>query len=91
MVVVGGVGRRDGDGPADGLDGLGVAAGLVRGHARQVPGVGMARLGVENAAIDGFGLGQLPALVMRKGNRHGFADRGQDQSSLGRHSHASAA
>ena len=54
----------------NGLRRFGGAARLVRGEPEQVPGVGIARVDLENLPIDFLGARQLAALVVREGDRH---------------------
>ena len=59
MVEIGRVGALDRHRAQDRFDGLGVAPGLIRGHAQQMPRVGVPRFGLDDLAIDPFGLRQL--------------------------------
>ncbi len=53
----------------DGLHRFFMAAGLMCRDAQQVPGVGVRRLGIDNLAIELFGLGELAPLVVGKRQR----------------------
>jgi hypothetical protein len=61
--VIGGVPQVQGDGPPDILGSLMVISLLMESDAKQVQGVSVVRLGVEDAAIPPDGVGQQSALV----------------------------
>jgi hypothetical protein len=72
------VGIRPGDGqrPLDVGDAFFMAAGLMGGHAPQVPGIGMVGLVVDDLAIDVFRLRKFAALVMTEGDGQRFGNSG---------------
>ena len=60
-------GRRrwqQGDGPLNLIDCLGVIARLILQHAKQVPGVGVPRVALEDLSINPFGVGPTSGAVV---------------------------
>jgi hypothetical protein len=72
-----------GNGSADEVDGLLVPAGMMRGQAEEMPGVGVVGIGLDDLAIDISGLAKFAGLVMLDGDcqeliwsRHGAFSSG---------------